>query len=183
MVAPSAISPICRSKGSPNVTTRQLLIPPILLGAVLNATGNTSPMTVPAKARCMTTKSQRWAARYGVAFKPNPHGFMSNTVRLMRGAVAAQRNGYFSLYHRPNLRGRMGRSVAKIIGKRRRAGDSLMAEIESQEVKDRLRQNTERAVERGAFGAPTFFVGSEMFWAMIASASSRRHWASWCEPA
>jgi 2-hydroxychromene-2-carboxylate isomerase len=60
---------------------------------------------------------------------------------------------------------------------------TLMAEIESQEVKDRLRQNTERAVERGAFGAPTFFVGSEMFWAMIASASSRRHWASWCEPA
>jgi hypothetical protein len=80
-------------------------------------------MTVPAKARYMTTKSRRWAARYGVAFKPNPHGFMSNTLRLMRGAVAAQRNGYFSLYHRANLPGRMVRSVAKIIGKRRRAGD------------------------------------------------------------
>jgi 2-hydroxychromene-2-carboxylate isomerase len=40
----------------------------------------------------------------------------------------------------------------------------LMADIERQEVKDRLRQNTDRAVERGVFGAPTFFVGSEMFW-------------------
>jgi 2-hydroxychromene-2-carboxylate isomerase len=39
-----------------------------------------------------------------------------------------------------------------------------MAEIERAEIKDRLRQNTDRAVERGVFGAPTFFVGYEMFW-------------------
>jgi 2-hydroxychromene-2-carboxylate isomerase len=62
---------------------------PILLGAVLKATGNASPMTIPAKGRHMATELRRWAARYGVAFKPNPHGFMSNTLRLMRGAVAA----------------------------------------------------------------------------------------------
>jgi len=30
-------------------------------------------------------------------------------------------------------------------------------------VKDRLMANTTRAVERGAFGAPTFFVGDEMW--------------------
>jgi 2-hydroxychromene-2-carboxylate isomerase len=41
---------------------------------------------------------------------------------------------------------------------------ALMADIERQEVKDGLRQNTDQAVERGVFGAPTFFVGSEMFW-------------------
>ena len=41
---------------------------------------------------------------------------------------------------------------------------TLMADIERNEVKDRLRQNTDRAVERGVFGAPTFFVGSEIFW-------------------
>jgi 2-hydroxychromene-2-carboxylate isomerase len=63
---------------------------PILLAAVLKATGNASPMTIPAKGRYMATELRRWAARYGVAFKPNPHGFMSNTLRLMRGAVAAQ---------------------------------------------------------------------------------------------
>jgi 2-hydroxychromene-2-carboxylate isomerase len=40
----------------------------------------------------------------------------------------------------------------------------LMAEIERAEIKDRLRQNTDRAVEGGVFGAPTFFVGGEMFW-------------------
>jgi 2-hydroxychromene-2-carboxylate isomerase len=65
----------------------------ILLGAVLKATGNASPMTVPTKGHYMATELRRWAARYGVAFKPNPHAFVSNTLRLMRGAVAAQRAG------------------------------------------------------------------------------------------
>ena len=54
--------------------------------------------------------------------------------------------------------------IARIIGKRRVLATTLMADIERQEVKDRLRQNTDRAVKRGVFGAPTFFVGSEMFW-------------------
>jgi 2-hydroxychromene-2-carboxylate isomerase len=70
---------------------------PILLGAALKAIGNASPMTVPAKGRYMATELRRWAARYGVTFEPNPHGFMSNTLRLMRGAVAAQANGWFAL--------------------------------------------------------------------------------------
>jgi 2-hydroxychromene-2-carboxylate isomerase len=46
---------------------------PILLGAVLKATGNSSPMTVPAKGKYMGIELRRWAARYGVAFRPNPH--------------------------------------------------------------------------------------------------------------
>jgi 2-hydroxychromene-2-carboxylate isomerase len=145
---------------------------PILLGAVLKATGNASPMTVPAKRRYMATELRRWAARYGVAFKPNPHGFMSNTLRLMRGAVAAQANRWFALYQRAIYRAtwteaqNLGddtvfRELLENIGV---PATTLMADIERQEVKDRLRQNTDRAVERGVFGAPTFFVGSEMFW-------------------
>src|SRR5271170_1317695 len=59
---------------------------PILLSALLKASGNASPMTVPAKGRYMATELRRWAARHGVAFKPNPYGVMSNTLRLMRGA-------------------------------------------------------------------------------------------------
>jgi 2-hydroxychromene-2-carboxylate isomerase len=145
---------------------------PILLGAVLEATGNASPMTIPAKGRYMATELRRWAARYGVAFKPNPHGFMSNTLRLMRGAVAAQANGWFALYHRAIYRATWAeaqnlgddtvlREVLENVGV---PATALMADIERQEVKDGLRQNTDQAVERGVFGAPTFFVGSEMFW-------------------
>jgi 2-hydroxychromene-2-carboxylate isomerase len=120
----------------------------------------------------MATELRRWAARYGVAFKPNPHGFMSNTLQLMCGAVAAQANGWFALYHRAIYRATWAearnlgddtvlRELLENVGV---PATTLTADIERQEVKDRLRQNTDRAVERGVFGAPKFFVGSEMFW-------------------
>jgi 2-hydroxychromene-2-carboxylate isomerase len=145
---------------------------PILLGAVLKATGNKSPMTVPAKGRYMATELRRWAERYGVPFKPNPYPFMSNTLRLMRVAVAAQQSGFFPLYHAAVYRAvwaeaqDLGGEVTlrKLIERAGAPATDLMAAAERQEVKDVLRRNTERAVERGVFGAPTFFVGEEMFW-------------------
>jgi len=145
---------------------------PILLGAVLKATSNASPMTVPAKGRYMATELRRWAARYGVAFQANPHGFMSSTLRLMRGAVAAQANGWFALYHRVIYRATWAEAqnlgddtvLQELLENVGIPATRLMAEIERAEIKDRLRQNTDRAIERGVFGAPTFFVGDEMFW-------------------
>jgi 2-hydroxychromene-2-carboxylate isomerase len=145
---------------------------PILLGAVLKATGNASPMTVPAKGRYMATELRRWSARYGVAFKPNPHAFMSNTLPLMRAAVAAQQIGFFPLYHRAVYRAVWAEAqdlgdeagLRGMLGKAGLPATELMAAAERQGVKDELRHNTDRAVERGVFGAPTFFVGNEMFW-------------------
>lgn len=52
---------------------------PMLLGAVLKATGNASPMAVPAKGRYMMRDLERWTKRYGVPFHPNPFSFLSNT--------------------------------------------------------------------------------------------------------
>src|SRR2546427_6626147 len=72
---------------------------PMLLGAVLKETGNASPVTVPAKGRYMGVELQRWAGHYGVPFAANRF-FPINTLRLMRGAVAAQREGCFAEYHR-----------------------------------------------------------------------------------
>jgi 2-hydroxychromene-2-carboxylate isomerase len=68
---------------------------PILLGAVLQATGNSSPMAVPAKARYFAVDMRRWAARYGVLLKLNPHPFMANT--LSRCAVPLRRSASASL--------------------------------------------------------------------------------------
>ena len=97
---------------------------------------------------------------------------MSNTLRLMRGAVAAQKTGFFFLYHPAVYRAvwaeaqdlgddRVLRNVLESAGT---PATELIAETESPQVKERLRQNTELAVQRGVFGAPTFFVGDEMFW-------------------
>ncbi|MBI3759811.1 MAG: 2-hydroxychromene-2-carboxylate isomerase [Deltaproteobacteria bacterium] len=145
---------------------------PILLGAVLKATGNSSPMTVPAKARHFADDMRRWATRYGVMLKLNPHPFRSNTLSLMRGAIAAQRLGVFGAYHDAIYRATWAEGLD--LGERtvlsnvlQRVGvnvTDLVAAAERQDVKDELRRNTDDAVARGAFGAPTFFVGLEMFW-------------------
>jgi 2-hydroxychromene-2-carboxylate isomerase len=145
---------------------------PIALGAVLKATGNASPMAVPAKGSYMAIELRRWAKRYGVPFQANPHPFMRNTMRLVRGAVAAQKLGVFDAYHDAVYRAVWDEAVdlgddATLTGVLDKAGvpaAEVLAAIESQDVKDALRRNTDDAVSRGVFGAPTFFVGSEMFW-------------------
>ena len=145
---------------------------PMLLGAVLKATGNCSPMTVPAKARHFAEDMRRWASRYGVMLKLNAHPFMGNTLPLMCGAVAAQRLGVFGAYHDAIYRAAWAEGLdlgepAVFSTVLQRAGVNLaelIAASERQDVKDELRRNTEDAVARGAFGAPTFFVGNEMFW-------------------
>ena len=67
----------------------QLVLRPMLLGGVFKATGNTSPVTVPAKGRWMFSDLPLWAQRYGVPFAFNP-AFPINTLTLMRGAAGLQ---------------------------------------------------------------------------------------------
>ena len=144
---------------------------PMLLGAVLKATGNSSPMAVPAKARHMGRELERWAKRYGVPFRPNPFPFLGNTLRLMRGAVASRRLGVFERYHPAVFAASWAEALdlgddEVFRSVLRRAGvdaDELFREIDEQSTKDELRRATEIAVERGVFGAPTFFVDDELF--------------------
>lgn len=149
-----------------------IIYTPILLGAVLKATGNASPMAVPAKGKYMGIELRRWAERYGVAFRFNPHPFMSNSLRLMRGAVAARKIGAFATYHDAVYRAIWAEGAdlgndAVLTATLEKGGvpvAELFAALDRQDVKDELRRNTETAVSRGVFGAPTFFVGDEMFW-------------------
>lgn len=145
---------------------------PMLLGAVLKATGNASPMTVPAKARYMGRDLERWAKDYGVPFERSPFPFLANTLRLMRGAVASRKLGVFDRYHPAVFSAAWGHPVdlgddatfrAVLLGAGIDAAELYRA-IDDPGTKDALRQATELAVERGVFGAPTFFVGDDMFW-------------------
>ena len=145
---------------------------PMLLGAVLKATGNSSPMTVPAKARHMGRELERWAKRYGVPFRPNPFPFLRNTLRLMRGAVASQRLGVFERYHPAVFAASWADALdlgddevfRSVLRRAHFDADEIFRAIDEQSTKDELRRATEIAVERGVFGAPTFFVDDEMFW-------------------
>jgi 2-hydroxychromene-2-carboxylate isomerase len=153
-------------------TGASIVYRPMLLGAVLKATGNSSPMAVPAKARYMARDLERWANRYGVAFQRSPFPFLGNTLRLMRGAVASQKLGVFDRYHPAVFSAAWGNRLDLGDEKVLRAvllradidASELLRSIDDQGTKEALRRATELAVERGVFGAPTFFVGDEMFW-------------------
>jgi len=145
---------------------------PMLLGGVFKATGNHSPAEIPAKAKWMQQDLERWAARYGAAFQRNPH-FPINTLTLMRGAVGMQMRGpdfpkyaeaiFHSMWAEPRNLGDAGELAAVL----RQAGfdaDAFQSLVNDPEVKEQLKKNTEEAVARGVFGAPTFFVGEEMHW-------------------
>jgi len=144
---------------------------PMLLGGVFKSTGNQSPVVVPAKAAYMNDDLERFAKRYGVPFRFNPH-FPINTLALMRGAVAYQADAVVSSTYREAIFTAIwveARNlnepdvIGQVLGDAGLDPAELMNSIGEQTVKDQLIANTEEAVNRGVFGAPTFFVGEQMF--------------------
>jgi 2-hydroxychromene-2-carboxylate isomerase len=145
---------------------------PMLLGGVFKATGNQSPVMVPAKGRWMGTDLARFARRYGVPFEFNPH-FPINTLALMRGAVGLQMHQpdrfmvYADAVFRAMWVARANLGDPDVLAQTLSAAGfdaaAFTALVASPEVKARLIANTDAAVARGVFGAPTCFVGDQMF--------------------
>ncbi len=146
---------------------------PILIGGVFKATGNASPMTVPAKGSYSTIDLYRWAEYYGIPFQMNPY-FPINTLPLMRGATAMLMRGpkaleayldaiYPAMFEHPVNLGEPA-EIGKVLARAGIDPQALLAEIGTDAVKDKLRTDTDEAVQRGVFGAPTFFVGKDMYW-------------------
>lgn len=141
---------------------------PFLLGGVLKATENKAPADTPAKYRHLKIDLARWARRLGVPLAwPERHPFP--TVLAMRCALVAEARGALVAFTHAAFRAAWaeGRdltspdvlsAIASSIGL---DGASLVAAAPEQ--KAALVAQTEEAVRRGAFGAPTFFVGDEMF--------------------
>jgi len=150
----------------------QVVWRPMLLGGVFKATGNASPVMVPAKGRWMNQDMARWARRYGVPLAMNPH-FPINTLTLMRGATGLQMRqpADFERYVDTVFRAmwetpcNMGDAavLAQVLQRAGFDAEALLALAGDPEVKARLVATTEEAVARGVFGAPTIFVGEQMF--------------------
>ncbi len=142
---------------------------PFLLGGVFKATGNASPVMVPAKGKWMTQDLRRWAKRYGAPLR-FPKDFPLNTLLLMRGAAALEGDPRYRAYVKAIFEAVFGRGEAMndpavVAATLKSAGfdpAEMLAKTEDAAVKDRLKASTEEAVSRGAFGAPCFFVGDEM---------------------
>ncbi len=168
-LAHKSLPEICARTGA------ELVYVPILLGGLFKLTNNQAPMMryaeTPAKRNYEMLEFDRFVQAHALPFKMNPR-FPLNTLYVMRGAVAAQRLDCFALYVNTIMAAMWedGKDVsdAEIV---RQVLDSagldsaaLLALADNPDVKAELLANTEAAAKRGAFGVPTFFVGTEMFW-------------------
>ena len=153
-------------------TGARLVCHPMLLGGVFRATGNVSPVSVPAKGRWMGEDIERWARRWGVPFAFNPH-FPINTLTLMRGAVGLQLRQpddfqryadavFHAMWVTPRNLGDVA-ELAAVLGAAGFDAAAFAALVADAEVKARLVANTEASVARGVFGAPSCFVGEQLF--------------------
>ncbi|QYY28245.1 2-hydroxychromene-2-carboxylate isomerase [Cupriavidus pinatubonensis] len=150
----------------------QLVYKPMLLGGVFQATGNASPAAVPAKGRYVSHDLARFARRYGVPLAQNPH-FPIITLMLMRAATAVQLREPEQFDHflstvfqaiwvdSLNLND-MGLTAQTLARGGFDAGQ-IEAWVSDPEIKAALKATTDEALQRGVFGAPTMFVGQEMF--------------------
>jgi 2-hydroxychromene-2-carboxylate isomerase len=174
--------------GSPNAYLSHLVIPgieqrtgtkfeyvPILLGGVFKLTNNRSPIEAFAgvrnKLEYERLETARFIRRHHITtFNFNPF-FPVNTLALMRGAIAARRLGSFDRYVDVMFTSMWAepkklddpdvlRSVLTANGF---DAPALFDLTQDPNIKQQLVQNTERSVQRGTFGVPTFFVGDEIF--------------------
>lgn len=147
---------------------------PVVLGAIFKQVGNVMPATIPAKASWMLKDLDRWAQYYGVGFKMNPH-FPINAMTAHRAIVAAQLDGHEAAaaklaracfdsvwVHGADIT--QEEVLAELIAEVGLEPEGLLPKTQDQQVKDKLRQNTEAALAHGVFGAPAFVINDELIW-------------------
>lgn len=146
---------------------------PMLLGGVFQATGNQSPVNIPAKGEWLHRDLERFAQRDGIPYRRNPH-FPINTLMPMRVALGlqmqdeAQMRRFVDAVYRAIFAQGENMNDAQVAARVFEAAgfdpEALLALASRPEVKERLKAVTGEAVSRGVFGAPTFFVNGEMHW-------------------
>ena len=153
-------------------TGATLVYKPMLLGGVYQATGNASPGAIPAKGRYTVRDYERHARKYGVPYVNNPH-FPIITLFLMRAVSGVQLReperlqdllaAVFKAMWIDALDLNQPALTARTLQDAGFAPEAVQALAADPEVKAALKATTEEAVARGVFGAPTSFVGDEMF--------------------
>lgn len=143
---------------------------PMLLGGVFQAIGSETPVNLPPRGAYMSRDIPRCAAYYGVPYNANPH-FPVNTLQVMRGAIVAQEDGelerYMDTVNTAIWVDQKDMSQPEVIAETLQSAgldaEKYAARMQDPAVKETLKTETAAAVKRGVFGAPTMFVGDEMF--------------------
>lgn len=174
--------------GSPNAYLSYKLVPeiekrtgatftyvPVLLGGIFKATNNVSPMVanhgIRNKNEYQSLEMDRFVKKHGLAkFAFNPH-FPVNTLQIMRGAVAAEIDGFLPAYidvvmaamWEDGLKMDDADTIKATLDAGGLDGAHVLARIQDADVKAKLIANTEASVARGSFGIPTFFVDGDIY--------------------
>tara|TARA_B110000503_G_scaffold88737_1_gene134528 strand:+ start:935 stop:1543 length:609 start_codon:yes stop_codon:yes gene_type:complete len=156
-------------------TGAKLEIAPTLLGGLFKITGNQAPFIafngIKGKVEYDMLESQRFQAKHQLNdFVFNTH-FPVNTVTIMRGLIAARElaveSQYIDVVMAAMWENNQKMDDPQVVAEVWRAGgldaERLIAMIQTDAIKDLLKDHTQRAADRGAFGIPTFFVGDDMF--------------------
>ncbi|MCZ6503966.1 MAG: 2-hydroxychromene-2-carboxylate isomerase [Gammaproteobacteria bacterium] len=162
-------------KGIEQRTGEKIQYVPVLLGGVFKATGNASPAVTLAgvknKGEYQGIETARFLKKHGITcYNRNPF-FPVNTLQIMRGAIFAQGQGYFQQYvdevyhHMWSEPKKMDEVdiIKSALESSGLPGDEIVAGTQDPAVKQALIGNTERSVEMGSFGSPTFYVENEIF--------------------
>ena len=149
----------------------QIELKPVLLGGIFKATGNQPPATVQKKGEYMFKDIQRWSKKLNISFKMNPY-FPILTVPHMRGAILAQKKNILEDYMKAmfdsmwlkglNLNDQ--EILTQVASESGIDPNDFADGISSDEIKNELKVNTQFAIDKGAFGVPTYFLEDEMFW-------------------
>ena len=148
---------------------------PVLLGGIFKATNNKPPMEaffgILNKNEYQSVEMKRFQERHGIdKFKMNPH-FPVISLQIIRGAVGAQQDGYLDKYIDEVLKHMWEEPkkmddpevIKEAFTESGFDADRLMNQMQDPDIKAQLIENTEKAVKRGTFGIPTFFVGDEIY--------------------
>ena len=141
---------------------------PFVLGGVFKATSNHAPIEIPAKAKHMLLDLDRWSRRLGVPLQ-FPEAFPFNPILSLRTALAAEAVGKMAPATHAIYRARWADQrdiadpavLAAVLTEAGLDGAALVAAAPN--YKEALLKQTQEAIDRGAFGAPLFFVGEQMF--------------------
>lgn len=170
VVSPYTYLAATRMQGLAKATGATIHWRPFLLGGVFKATGNAPPAMVAARGRYMANDLSRWAARFEVPFR-FPSSFPGNSLKAQRMLCALEDPNDVSklalvfFVHHWSEGGDIGdpEALVRLANGAGFDGNALLAATADPAIKSVLIAQTEQAVSRGAFGAPTFFVGEEMF--------------------
>lgn len=152
-------------------TGAEVIYRPAFLPGLFEKAGSASPITVPSKGRWMFFDFDRWAKKYGVPFVMNDK-FPLSSVYAMRGlnnyrdddAIVALTDGFFEAMWVTNEDINDPAVVVRIVTKAGIDPAEYQEKMQDPANKQALIDVTDEAVSRGAFGAPTFFIGDIMHW-------------------